>query len=152
MNVLTLLCDAGRQLDFTFRTVPMIADGAAQHGHLHLLQWLQAQGYKSDERSVCATAARGGQLELLKWARTNNFKMDMLNVCESAAIGGHLEVLKWARANGCEWNLWICAPAALGGHLEVCRCELVLRAYTCVLVSCVRACACVCARVVSVCL
>jgi hypothetical protein len=43
---------------------------AAYHGHLHILQWLIAKGFRWSMRDAYA-AAEQGHLEVLKWALAN---------------------------------------------------------------------------------
>ncbi len=43
---------------------PLVATGAAQGGHLHVLQWLHARGCKMNDGGVWHTAARSGHLEV----------------------------------------------------------------------------------------
>ena len=52
---------------------------------------------------TCSGAAEGGHLEVLQWARENGCPWDS-DTCDKAAGKGHLEVLKWARQNGCPWD------------------------------------------------
>ena len=84
--------------------------GAAEGGHLEVLQWARANGCPWDEKT-CWRAAEGGHLEVLQWARTNGCPWNE-GTCSAAALGGHLEVLQWARANGCPWDRWTCTAAA----------------------------------------
>ena len=79
-----------------------IATGAAEGGHLEVLQWARANGCPWDEYT-CSYAARGGHLEVLKWARTNGCPWDD-RICTNAAAGCHLELLQWAISNGCPYN------------------------------------------------
>mmetsp|Transcript_25217 Transcript_25217/g.56649 ORF Transcript_25217/g.56649 Transcript_25217/m.56649 type:complete len:212 (+) Transcript_25217:80-715(+) len=44
-----------------------VADKAALLGHLHILQWLRANGSCPWTVDICHRAAKGGQLEVLKW-------------------------------------------------------------------------------------
>jgi hypothetical protein len=49
-----------------------IAIKAALHGHLHILQWLQANNSCPLTIEVCYNAAEGGQLEVLQWLRAED--------------------------------------------------------------------------------
>ena len=60
--------------------------GAAEGGHLEVLQWAHANGCPSDEQT-CERAARGGHLEVIQWARANGFPFDMVR-CEEAIESG----------------------------------------------------------------
>ncbi len=125
----------------------MIADKAAQHGQLHVLQWLHDHGCKMDS-DVCASAAGGDHLHVLKWAHKQGYKLTGFHVacylwhsraltlevmkwlvahgyimdqqtCAGAAAGGHMEALQWARTNGCPWDKHTCIEASQGGHFDV---------------------------------
>ena len=117
---------------------------AAYHGHLPLLQELQADwesfgvfiaaaagtSFSSQSfllplhlasdsfLSFSSSQAEGGQLETLKWLRSEGCPWDA-SACTYAAMGGHLEILKWLRSGGCPWNESACARAAERGHLDV---------------------------------
>jgi hypothetical protein len=90
---------------------------AAEHGDLHLCQWLKGVGcdWSSD---VCKKAAQHGHLAVLKWAREKGCPWNS-DVCRVAASNGHLEVLKWAVQNGCPRYERTCETAARYAHLEV---------------------------------
>jgi len=119
---------------------------AAYHGHLPLLQELQADwesfgvfiaaaagtSFSSQSfllplhlasdsfLSFSSSQAEGGQLETLKWLRSEGCPWDA-RACKGAAYGGHLDVLKWLRSEGCPGNARACRRAALGGHFEILR-------------------------------
>ena len=80
--------------------------GAAEGGHLDMLQWARTNGAPWNA-STCSGAARCGHLEVLQWARANGCPWDW-QTCWCAACGGQLEVLQWARAKGCTWNASTC--------------------------------------------
>jgi len=56
---------------------------------------------------TCGGAAQGGHLELLQWARAQNAPWDKWT-CMWAARGGHLALLQWARAQGAPWDERTC--------------------------------------------
>ena len=122
-----------------------MAQAAAFHGHLGLVQWLCVEGgFAMDVRvmnyaassgnlelvqwlwggacplsvDACAFAALEGHLMVLRWLRAQGAPW-CATTCEWAARGGSREVLQWARENGCEWDKKCCWQAAMGGHLEV---------------------------------
>jgi len=90
---------------------------AAEHGHQDALKWLHAHGCPIDD-STCAYAAYGGHLSILQWCRANECPWNKLT-CAYAAYGGHLSILQWCRANGCPWNEGTCSNAAKNGHLSL---------------------------------
>lgn len=108
-----------------------ICNGAAEGGHLDILQWgrqaVTDQRAKWSGRTVCNLAARNGHFELLKWARLStggNAQWDAETVCSEAAAGGHLDILQWllsAEGGNADWEDGIsaCTSAAENGRLEV---------------------------------
>jgi hypothetical protein len=97
--------------------------GAAQAGHLAVLQWVRAQEPPCHWRvSTCRAAAEAGHLAVLQWARAQEPPCPWdASTCAAAAAGGHLAVLQWARAQDppCPWDASTCEAAAAGGHLAV---------------------------------
>ena len=87
------------------------AEGAAQRGHLEVLQWLRANHCPWNSVKVCASAARGGQLAALQWLRATGCDWDA-HVCFEAIRKGDVEMLRWARENGCPWDTWLRDRAA----------------------------------------
>jgi hypothetical protein len=64
-------------------------------------------------------AAQNGHLHILQWARANECDWDG-ETCAMAAQNGHLHILQWAIANGCDWNVQECAyHARSNGHDDV---------------------------------
>ena len=69
-----------------------LAQVAASHGHLELVQWLiQEQGFAMDQEAM-RFAAAAGNLELVEWLQAKGCPMDE-RACAHAAQHGHLEVL-----------------------------------------------------------
>ena len=93
---------------------------AATHGQLDALKWFHAHDEYGlhFDPSYCATAARGGHLSVIQWLKENGCPWNESS-CANAAYGGHLPVLQWLRDNGCPWDESSCANAAHGGHLSV---------------------------------
>jgi hypothetical protein len=52
---------------------------------------------QTTSNKMCAWAAEHGHMHLLQWARANDCPWNAMT-CEIAARGGHLELLQWARA------------------------------------------------------
>jgi hypothetical protein len=90
---------------------------AAGAGRLETLEWLQNQGYYSNEWT-CANAAAGGHVKVLKWLHAEECEWDW-QTCAEAAGAGHLKVLKWLRSKDCPWCPLTCAYAAMNGHLHI---------------------------------
>ena len=66
---------------------------AAEHGHVHVLEWARYQGVHWNNQT-CAAAAGAGKLEVLLWLRQKGCAWDE-RTCEAAAWAGQIEVLKW---------------------------------------------------------
>lgn len=119
---------------------------AARGGHLHVMQWMRANGCPWDARVcqmaalgghlnvlewacengcqwgswACVNAIQGGHLHVIEWAHTNGYPLDRDGFnCAWAAGPGHLGVLQWLRAHGCAWDAETCSLAAAAGHLHV---------------------------------
>jgi hypothetical protein len=94
---------------------------AAHGGHLHVLQWLRAEGcpWRWAEMS-CYNAVRGGHPELLPWIQEHMPPCDWMcpETFLHAARGGHLLALQWLYDRGCPWNSKACEEAARSGHLQ----------------------------------
>ena len=91
---------------------------AARNGHLHVMQWARTTHGCEWSHIACETAARNAQLHILQWAHESGYQLSV-RVCAAAAENGHLHVLKWAHKNGCPWDEWVCTNAAENGHLHV---------------------------------
>ncbi len=75
--------------------VPLHAPAvAAQCGHLHVLQWLQAHHCRMVD-TACSRAASGSHLEVLNWLHCENVSTASKweKSAERAARYGHLDVL-----------------------------------------------------------
>jgi len=59
------------------------------------------RGQVLDNFKACEGAAEGGHLELLQWLRAQQFRWDWTTP-RAAAEGGHIEVLSYAFQNGCQ--------------------------------------------------
>jgi len=96
---------------------------AAQGGHVHVLEWFEAQGWSCDE-SVCTNAAQYGHLDVLQWARARGCPWNN-NVYKAAVRGGHLHIIQWAHQHGCLLPRSkrdfreCCREAAFYGHVAV---------------------------------
>jgi hypothetical protein len=89
---------------------------AAKTGQLSLLQWLMEFPERCVLSSeVCADAAEHGHLHVLQWLRERKCPWDV-STCAMAAKNGHLELLKWARSKRCPWDAETCEYAAAHRH------------------------------------
>jgi len=100
------------------RLDPDIAKQAARGGQLETLQWLKTQEGFYIHSGAFAFACEGGNWEIIRWLRSEGCPWST-SACNRAAKGGQLEVLKWLRSEGCPWNVTTCSFAAEGGHLDV---------------------------------
>ena len=75
-------------------------------GSVEVLEYVMRMGYKFGE-GACHGAAQGGHLEVLQWAREQDPPCPWNEwTCTYAAGGGHLEALKFLRAQDppCPWD------------------------------------------------
>lgn len=100
---------------------------AAEHGYIHILEWLRKHKCGWDS-IACQNAAMNGHLDVLQWLRNYGCSRSTLGknkcpwdewTCALAALNGHLHILQWARQNGCPWDSTTCSHAARGGHLHI---------------------------------
>ncbi len=114
LKFLSLHCDDASK---TFDTIACLM--AAGRGHLHVLKWLRANGYKWNSATT-SSAVSGGHLEVLKWAIENGCSWERDGMMDLIAGGrGDLEMMKWARSMGCRWSMNTFAMAANAGKLEM---------------------------------
>jgi len=94
---------------------------AAKGGHGHVLLWLMRQQVPCDDTWTLG-AAEGGHLDLLQTLRALDppCPWNAGKICAAAAAKGHLALLQWVHAQDAQW-IWdgvhICAIR--GGHLAV---------------------------------
>jgi hypothetical protein len=100
-----------------------VCQEAARNGHVHVLEWVLANGGTWDDQAW-SSAAFGGQLATLEWllakstSSTPPLGLDD-HMCTSAAQSGSLDVLKWLRQHGCPWGHSVCKHAARNGHIQM---------------------------------
>ena len=92
---------------------------AAEHGHLHVIEYLHSKGYKWDAETT-KMAASGGHFELLVWVRERGCPWTYQTLC-GAVRSGHLEMAKWAFKEGCPMDQAVCRAAAQNGRTEILR-------------------------------
>ena len=108
-------------------TSPMIVmrhacDGAAEGGHLELLQYLIEKGCPHHVwKEACLSAPFGGHIHIMEWALAHGVKATAYGTmgCADAAQGGHLEALKWLRARKCPWDSLVPELAIEHGHHHI---------------------------------
>lgn len=97
---------------------------AAAHGHMRVIEWLDAVGVPWDVRT-CTDAAGGGHLTVIKWAKAKGHPWRD-NICDQASRRSRLDVLAWAyEKHGCPWSerakRKACTWAAKNNHFEAMR-------------------------------
>lgn len=101
---------------------------AAEHGQLHIIKYLQAQGFQYDE-PVFTYAASGGHLNVIEYLYSVNpmgFTATHLN---NAINNNHLPAVKWLCEHGTlPEDVWTLHYATSTGNLELCE-----YVYTCTL-------------------
>ena len=107
-------CARKRGLEWDTSYLP---SDAARAGHLHVLQWLLANGCEWNIY-VMSDAASNGHLDVMKWAHELGAPISSLTWL-NAAQHGHLHVLKWAQEKGFLLNDNILAMSAVCGNIEM---------------------------------
>ena len=80
----------------------IVAARNARNEQLHVLQWLQENGYQFNHRAYVQAAACSGSLEVLQYLRNLVPPCPWsFQVCNIAVKQGNLEMLQWAILNGC---------------------------------------------------
>ena len=92
-------------------------DGAAQNGHLQVLEWLAVRNILPTP-SGANWAAWGGHLQVLKWLASRNI-LPTQRGADWAAAYGHLQVLKWLAERNILPTQEGADLAAVNGHLQV---------------------------------
>ena len=93
--------------------------GAARNGHLNCVNWLLTNPmHYCKDRGALTAAMEGGHMPIVMRLRDEKYSWSWEAV-ERAAQEGHTPCLMHALADGCEWNFeGLVASAAFGGHLE----------------------------------
>ena len=100
----------------------LTAMGAAEGGHLNILQYLEKNGVKCD--NLCSSAVKGGQLELLKYLIENGQKCSVS--IRDAIQSGNIEMLEFLlKHKYCEIknkeDYYVSMQAVLHGHFNIVR-------------------------------
>lgn len=98
---------------------PAALIGAAKNGHLDCVNWLLTNPTQyGKDRNALAAAMEGGHMPIVMRLRDEKYPWSWAAV-EAAAQGGNTACLMHALADGCEWSFdGLVANAAFGGHLE----------------------------------
>jgi hypothetical protein len=76
---------------------------AAQHGHIHILDYFAAKGILPDERAY-HWAARAGLIDVLDWMWNHDLEPDEDTITESEA--NSIDVLMWLEDHGMMLDTW----------------------------------------------
>jgi hypothetical protein len=95
--------------------------GAAEAGHLTLLQHLINEGCKWDGESLIQDAASSGSMELVEWLRVEQHITLNADALTAAAGAGQIGMCEYLLREGCELNFEACSRAAAGGHTDTLR-------------------------------
>jgi hypothetical protein len=148
VKLLQYICDPIDDPKMLMNICRYAATGAANYGHVNILEWLKSVHYISPS-NLGVEAAIGNQIDTLKWAylhgypltkscawyAAKNGNLEMLQwICIklpivlytdasiAAASNGHLNILQWIYEKGLlDMTTDLCAQAAIGGHLNVIR-------------------------------
>ena len=103
--------------------------GAAEGGHLDLIEWAVKAGCKPslEGQEMYVQAARNGHIDVIKWLREWNSTKGLWgktypDLCLAAAARGQIETLVFLRTpykgKVSQWSAEACATAAANGHLD----------------------------------
>lgn len=128
----------------------LVLQGAAEHGHLHVVEWacptvttsltdylflqavacggslnvaklLHAKSILKLSSQTMDAVAEHGQLEMLQWMYSSGGDGCSYQAIDRAAGNGHLDVVQWLHAKGLDCSTRAMDNAAWHGHLEVVR-------------------------------
>lgn len=95
-------------------------DGAAANGCLEIVQWLHAYRREGCTTAAMDGAAAFGYLHIVKWLHDNRTEGCSTNAMDAAAQNGHMEMVQWLhlhRSEGCTTGAIV--NAAANGHLDI---------------------------------
>lgn len=95
-------------------------DGASSNGHLAIVQWLHAYRREGCSSAAMDGAAASGYLDVVKWLHENRTEGCTTNAVDAAAGNGHMNVVQWLhynRSEGCTTSAM--DNAAANGHLKI---------------------------------
>jgi hypothetical protein len=82
--------------------------GAAEGGHVSLLQYLRSNGCEWDNEQIARYAASSGSIEVVDWLRQQQGVVIDAGTLTSAAGAGHIAMCEHLRSIGCEWDTDAC--------------------------------------------
>ena len=74
-------------------------DGAAENGHLDVVEWLHKNRREGCTSEAFLKGAENGHLDILKWLRLHRPEQCKNAAIHQASRNGHLEVVKWLSEN-----------------------------------------------------
>jgi hypothetical protein len=94
--------DLNRLIDMTIedKHLDIVYDRAAEHGHIHLLEW--AANRSIIPNRVYSTAACYGRLDVMIWARSHNVRFHS-SMYKCAIEYGYMNIIQWLYDTGCPW-------------------------------------------------
>jgi hypothetical protein len=96
------------------------SDFAAESGHMHVLQYLHAEGCGKGYH-VCHWAARNGDLEMLKWAFEHGYPW-FVGFTSDAAESHNIELMAWLiQQPGVQLNAEVMNSAVSVGDMAMCE-------------------------------
>ena len=99
LEALIWALDQDSKENVTDKCLYVLSINAASGGHLHVLEWLQAEFGSSFvlDPQICVVAARAGKIKVLNWAVNNGCVWSRYNCCIAAIKRSQLEVLIWLK-------------------------------------------------------
>eukprot|EP00953_Heterococcus_sp_UTEX-ZZ885_P003691 2507-Heterococcus_DN1.PRE.4 len=96
-----------------------IMQDAASSGSIELVEWLRPQyGVELDHRALAAAASEG-QIGMYEYLLTVGCELDF-EACSRAAEGGHTDTLRWLLEQECPWSVHeVCMSAARNGYTDI---------------------------------
>jgi hypothetical protein len=80
--------------------------GAAQAGHVHVLNWLKDKNCIDAQNNCVQCAAQKGKTDAVHWFIQNGCRISLFTIA-SAVESSNIDTLEILRSAGCEWNKYI---------------------------------------------
>ena len=81
---------------------------AARGGNIQMIEYLISTGHH--KTLILEGAAEKGHLGVVQWGRKEGFPWSKI-VSSMAASSGNLQLVQWIHSNGCEWGAMTCYEA-----------------------------------------
>jgi ankyrin repeat protein len=95
-------------------------DGAAENGHLDILQFFHDHNITNCSTTAMDRAAERGNLKIVEWLHQNRSEGCTTDAMDKAAAAGQLEMVKWLHTHRKEGCTHLAMDKAAGfGHLEM---------------------------------